>query len=175
MRLLHTPNHNPSADCSDAVIYKRIAARGIILDHDEILMIYTKRYNDYSFPGGGVDTKEDIIDGLKRELSEETGALNVNVKSEFGIYEECRPTYYEGYDLMHMFSHFYVCQADKKLGESHPEDYEVANGSVPVWVNIHEAIAHNTDVINSQEDSMGLSIVRETRVLELVRDELVIK
>lgn len=172
MRLIHKHTNEAVAGIHEPVIYERAAARGIILDGQDILLIYTKRYNDYSFPGGGVDPGEDLIHGLLRELSEETGAQNIEVKSAFGAYEEYRPSYYEGSDVVHMLSYFYVCTADRQLGQAHPEDYEIKNGSEPVWVNIHEAIAHNQKVMDDKEDSMGLSIDRETRVLKLIVDEL---
>jgi ADP-ribose pyrophosphatase YjhB (NUDIX family) len=172
MRVLNKtvdPNYNVN---NHPALYKRIAARGIIMNGDDILLIYTKRYNDYSFPGGGIDAGEDILEGLKRELQEETGAQNISIIEDFGIYEEIRPTYYEGYDFMDMTSYFYKCSADKELGQASPEDYEVNNGSVPVWVNILEAIAHNKKVIAHKEETMGLSIVRETEVLEFVVEDL---
>jgi len=172
MRLIHKHTNEAVAHLNEPVVYERAAARGIIMDGEDILLIYTKRYNDYSFPGGGVDTGEDLMHGLIRELEEETGAQNIEVQSAFGAYEEFRPTYYDGYDMMHMLSYFYVCSADRELGEASPEDYELKNGSEPVWVNIHEAISHNQKVMNDKEDSMGLSIDRETRVLKLVVDEL---
>lgn len=172
MRLLNKAIHKDYDPSTNPVLYNRVAARGIIMNGDDILLIYTKRYNDYSFPGGGVDENEDIIDGLKRELLEETGAQNIRVIENFGRYEEIRATHYEGYDFMDMNSHFYKCTADKKLGEASPEDYELKNGSEPVWVNILDAIDHNKKVISSKEDSMGLSIVRETEVLEMVIEDL---
>jgi len=172
MRLIHKHTNEVVKDLNDPVIFERTAARGIILDGENILMIYTKRYNDYSFPGGGVDKGENIMHGLLRELEEETGAQNVKVLDDFGIYEECRPSHYKGFNIVHMLSHFYVCSADRELGEAHPEDYEIKNGSVPVWVNIHEAITHNQKVMDDKEDSMGLSIDRETRVLRLIVEEL---
>lgn len=172
MRLIDKYVHESFDSMKDPVVFERTAARGIIMDGEDILLIYTKRYNDYSFPGGGVDKGEDISEGLVRELNEETGAQNIVISNHFGDYEEYRPTHYDGYDIMHMMSHFFVCKADRELGEANPEDYEVNNGSVPMWVNIHEAIRHNSDVIAAKEDSMGLSIVRETKVLELVANEL---
>jgi len=172
MRLIKKHIHEDFYSYDNPIVFERISARGIILDQEEILMIYTKRYNDYSFPGGGVDKGEEIKSGLIRELQEETGALNIKILKDFGVYEETTPTYYKGFDILHMFSYFFICQADKKLGESHPEDYEIKNGSVPVWVNIHEAIAHNKKVIETKEKSMGMSIHRETTVLELIAKEL---
>lgn len=172
MRLINKYIHEDFKTAVDPVIFERTAARGIILDNEDVLMIYTKRYNDYSFPGGGVDTGEDIKEGLIRELEEETGAKNIKILSDFGAYEEFRPTHYDGYDIVHMLSHFFVCSADKELGEANPEEYEINNGSVPIWVNIHDAIKHNKEVIAAKEDSMGLSIERETLVLELIAKEL---
>jgi len=173
MRLLKKCIHQDLETLKSPRLYKRTAARAIVLKDEEILLIYTKRYNDYSIPGGGVDEGEDIKTGLLRELSEETGANRVKVLSEYGCYEEYRPTYYEGYDFMHMMSYFYLCDADKELGDASPESYEVANGSVPVWINIRKAIAYNQNVMKNNENSMGLSIQRETFVLETILKEIV--
>lgn len=68
MRLLKKAIHEDYDPSKNPVLYNRIAARGIIMNGDDILLIYTKRYNDYSFPGGGVDKNEDIIDGLKENF-----------------------------------------------------------------------------------------------------------
>lgn len=157
----------------DGRTFERRASRGIILKDSKILLLYTKRYNDYSFPGGGVDPEEDLITGLKRELAEETGAKNVKVISEFGYIDEYRPHYKPEYDLIHMISYFYVCEIDDELEKSNLEDYEIANGMSAVWVDIHEAIKHNKEVMAKREASMGLSIERETLALELVAKELV--
>ncbi|MCY9692241.1 NUDIX domain-containing protein [Paenibacillus alginolyticus] len=155
--------------------FERIAARGIILNKNKILLLYTKRYNDYSFPGGGVEPNEDVITGLKREIAEETGATNIEILSEFGYIDEYRPHYKPEYDLIHMLSYFYVCQIDDHLSTATLEDYELANGMSAVWIDIHEAIGHNQEVIAKQESSMGFSIKRETLVLELVAEELIKK
>jgi len=154
-------------------IYERIAARGIILRGCEILLLYTKRYNDYSFPGGGVDPEEDLITGLKRELLEETGAQNIQVIKEYGLFDEYRPSHYDDSDLIHMTSYFYICKIDNELGKSNLESYEIANGMSAVWIDINEAIGHNKEVIANKEDSMGLSIERETFVLEMIAKELI--
>lgn len=172
MRLIHTHTNAAVADLREPVVYERAAARAIVMDGEDILLIYTRRYNDYSFPGGGVNADEDLIQGLIRELEEETGAQNIEVKNAFGAYEEYRPSHYDGYDIVHMLSYFYVCNADRKLGKAHPESYEIKNGSEPVWVNIYEAIRHNQKVIDTQDASMGLSIERETHILKMIVAEL---
>jgi len=171
LRLIKKLIHK-DVDKLDGRIFKRIASRGIILKDSKILLLYTDRYNDYSFPGGGVDLNEDLITGLNRELAEETGAKNVEVISEFGYIDEYRPHYKPEYDLIHMLSYFYVCKIDDDLDNANLEDYEIANGMSCVWIDIHEAIKHNREVIAKQEASMGFSIERETLTLELVAQEL---
>jgi 8-oxo-dGTP pyrophosphatase MutT (NUDIX family) len=128
-------------------VFERRAARGIILRGSDILMLYTKRYNDYSFPGGGVDDHEDLLTGLYRELAEETGARNIKLLGEFGMIDEYRLHYKPEYDLIHMVSYYYICSIDESLDQANLEDYEIANGMSAVWVNIHDAIKHNEAVI----------------------------
>lgn len=158
----------------DGRIFKRRASRGIILNDSKILLLYTKRYNDYSFPGGGVDEGEDLITGLKRELVEEVGAQNIQVLHPFGYIDEFRPYHRPRYDFMHMLSYFYVCKIDEKLQPAKLEEHEVANGMSSVWIDIEEAIKHNQEVMAKKEASMGLSIARETLALELVAKELIV-
>lgn len=159
-------------DNIDGRVFERKSSRGIILKGSKILLMYTKRYNDYSFPGGGVELEEDLIVGLKRELREETGAKNIEVISEFGYVDEYRPHYKPDYDLIHMLSYFYICKVDENFDDAKLEDYEVANGMTPVWIEIDEAIEYNRAVIAKKEESMGFSIERETLVLELIQKEL---
>ncbi len=172
MRLLKKMIHKDISQITGE-IFERKAARAIILDENKILLMYTKRYNDYSFPGGGVESDEDLTDGLKRELNEETGAQNIEIMKEFGMLDEYRPTHYKGYDLMHMISYFYVCKVNKELGQPKLEDYEISNGMTPVWIDIDEAINHNIKLIQSKDSKMGLSVERETLVLNLIKDELI--
>ncbi|MCT4631122.1 MAG: NUDIX domain-containing protein [Firmicutes bacterium] len=174
MRHINTLIHPDVAGKENLKTFERTAARAVVTVGNDILLIYTKRYDDYTIPGGGVDESEPIKEALKRELHEETGANNVKVISHFGTYEEYRP-YYKGYDQMHMISHIFVCNIDEKLGDAKPEEYEKSNGSVPVWVDIDKAIKHNEEVINSNPESMGLSIIREYELLKLIKEELMKK
>ena len=57
---------------SDLTLTVRHAARGIVLKGEDILLLYTQRYHDYSLPGAGIDDGEDEVEGLIRELREET-------------------------------------------------------------------------------------------------------
>lgn len=156
----------------DGSVFERKAARGIILKASKILLLYTKLYNDYSLPGGGVDPNEDLTTGLKRELTEETGARNIEIVSKFGMIDEYRPHHKPGYDLIRILNYFYVCNIDEQRNEPDFEDYEIANGMTPIWVDINDAIKHNENVMANKESSMGMSIHRETFILQLIASEL---
>lgn len=171
MRLIKKIIHPDVKAVMGAILVRR-AARGIVLRNRSILLLFTERYNDFSFPGGGVTEGEDLIDGLRREMEEETGASNVCVQRNFGYIEELRPHWKPGFDLMHMTSHFFFCDIDPELRAPNMEDYETANGMRPVWVDLDEAIVHNRGVIQRREATMGLSIQRETFMLEELANHL---
>ncbi len=176
MRLLKTAFH-PDVSPTDIVatsnvLIERHAARGIIIKGQNILLLYTQRYHDYSLPGGGMDQGEDEIAGLIRELKEETGAQGVRNIKPFARFDEYRPWYKNDADIIHMISHCYVCDIDEALGETALESHEVSNGMTPLWMNIHDAIAHNEAVI-ANSDKKGLSIDRETFLLKVIAQELV--
>ena len=177
MRLLKTafhPDISPEdiSPGSNFTCVDRHAARGIVLKGDTILLLYTQRYHDYSLPGGGIDNGEDAVEGLIRELREETGALGVRNVKPFARYDEYRPWYKSDADIIHIISYCYVCDIDETLGETALESYEVNNGMEPLWVNINKAIAHNEEVI-ANSDKKGLSIERETFLLRVIAEELV--
>ena len=172
MKLLKELTH-PELTSRNGRVLRRHAARGIVLRGDQILLLFTERYNDFSLPGGGIDEGEDIILALKRELEEETGARDIQVKEHYGFIEEYRPHWKPQFDLMHMTSHFFLCDVAPKLADSRMESYEVANGMKPVWVSVSEAVNHNRQVMVRQEETMGQSIQRETFMLEKIADELV--
>lgn len=163
---------HPDLDSRQGIAFRRHAVRGIVLRDEQILLLFTERYNDFSLPGGGVDEGEDITTALQRELEEETGARDVRVHDHYGFIEEYRPYWKPNYDFMHMTSHFYTCTIAAQLGSVRMEHYEVANGMKPMWVPIVDALRHNRDVMTRQEQSMGQSIQRETYMLDRIAKDL---
>lgn len=170
MRLLHSAKA-PDLNITTQNQFTRRAARAIVLNQENILLLYTQRYHDYSLPGGGIDIGEDNLTALKRELREETGAQNITSIKAFGAYEEYRPWYKNDYDVIHMLSYCYTCNIDGELLSPNFEPHEHQNGMKPVWINIHEAIAHNELTI-ANSDKKGLSIERETYLLKRIVAEL---
>ncbi|MDG1477527.1 MAG: NUDIX hydrolase [Vicingaceae bacterium] len=170
MQILKTHQHPDIDTLENKTVVKRLASRGIAMHGDDILLLYTERYEDYSLPGGGLDLGEDKVEGMKRELQEETGAQNIKNIQPFGIYEEYRPWYKPDYDIQHMISYCYTCDINKELGNADLEAHEINNGMSALWVNIHEAIAHNKKTMATSAKK-GMSVVRETFLLELIAEK----
>jgi len=176
LKTIFHPDLSPSdiLPSSNLKLVIRHAARGIIVRGEDVLLLYTKKYDDYSLPGGGIDKGEDNITGLIRELKEETGAQGVRNVKGFARYDEYRPWRKDNADIIHMVSFCYRCDIDDELGDTAFEAYEIKNGMKPLWVNIHEAITHNESVIENS-DKKGLSIHRETFLLKEIADKLVLE
>jgi len=171
MQNLKTHYHPEVQTLENKTVFTRLATRSIAVQGNSILLMYTQRYEDYSLPGGGLDLNEDKVDGMMRELGEETGAKNIRNIQAFGVYEEYRPWYKPDYDVQHMISYCYTCEVNKELGESKLELYETKNGMKAVWINIHEAIKHNKETM-ATSDKKGMSIERETFLLMLIAENL---
>jgi ADP-ribose pyrophosphatase YjhB (NUDIX family) len=171
MKTLKTHYHPEIKNLENKSIFTRLATRGISIQGSMILLLYTQRYEDYSLPGGGLDLSEDKIEGMMRELKEETGAQGIKNIKPFGIYEEYRPWYKPDYDIQHMISYCYTCDINKELGATNLESYERNNGMKAVWIDIHEAIKHNKKTM-ATSDKKGMSIERETFLLELIVESI---
>ena len=171
MNLLKTHYHPEVKTLENKSIFTRLATRSIAIQGDTILLLYTERYEDYSLPGGGLDLGEDKIEGMIRELSEETGAQDIKNIKPFGAYEEYRPWHKPDYDIQYMISYCYTCEINQELGRSNLESYEINNGMKASWVNIHEAIKHNKKTM-ATSDKKGMSIERETFLLKLIAEDL---
>ncbi|MCG7541837.1 NUDIX domain-containing protein [Pseudoalteromonas sp. OF7H-1] len=152
--------------------FTRKTTRAIVLRGNDILMLYTKRYDDYTLPGGGVDEGESLEAALERELKEETGAVSITELTPFGRYEEYRPWYKPGHDNVHIISYCYVCEICGEFDAPAMEDYERANGMKPVWININQAIAHNEAKLNDANNK-GMSVLRELTLLKHISAQLV--
>ncbi|EGQ7670829.1 NUDIX hydrolase [Vibrio cholerae] len=145
MKPLYVAVHPDIKPLNQQRIMQRKAARAIAMRGEHILLLYTERYHDYSLPGGGLESNEDVLMGMIRELQEA--------------------------DVIHMVSYCYCCEVDEKLGQTQLENYEQRNGMKPMWVNIHEAIAHNEQTLLN-DSRKGMSIERETYLLRLIAKTL---
>ena len=72
---------------------KKINGRAIIIDGDEVILMFRRRIKDrivkeyYAIPGGGQEENETIEECTKREIKEEFN-LDIEVKEQLGIVED---------------------------------------------------------------------------------------
>ena len=110
-----------------------VAARGIILDNNKVLVMHRNKYGSeyFTLVGGRVNDREDIEHALVREIKEETG-LDVTAARLVFVEEHAEP-----YNEQYVF----LCEVgpyDKvKLQDNSEESFlnkMDANTHQPVWV-----------------------------------------
>lgn len=67
----------------------RVSAKAVLLREHEVLML-KKLAGNWDLPGGKIDSGEGIVDGLFREVHEETG-LVIKRASLMGVVDRTRP------------------------------------------------------------------------------------
>ncbi len=150
----------------------RFTVRAIILKDKQLLMTYSKKFDDYMTPGGGVEADEDFVVALKRELEEEVGVV-ANTIEPIGYIEELRSGQRDG--ILYQKSHYYEVTI-AHLVETNPEDYEIRFGMTPAWVSIDEVIEQNDYQIRTRLKKDGLEIhpystlTRENIVLKYIKE-----
>lgn len=149
----------------------REAVRGILLSGRDVFMIHSPVNGDYKFPGGGVQPDESHEQALRREVSEESGALVAAIQGEFGMVIEYDLPEEADYDAFKMASHYYLCSLDGVISAQNLDNYEIDLAFKPEWVNIDLAIRANKSVLAS-DGVKPLWTRRETFVLELLKAQL---
>lgn len=158
-------------DCDekDLEIKSRKASRAIMFKDGLIVMIKSKRFGDYKFPGGGQKPNEFLKQTLIREVLEETG-FDVDPCSikEFGKVEEIHLDAYERNKLFNNISYFYLCDfVDNGKGKN-MDNYEKEYGYEVVYTTIDNAIDENTKLLKGGPDWVR----REIEVLKYIKSVL---
>jgi 8-oxo-dGTP pyrophosphatase MutT (NUDIX family) len=150
----------------------RAAVRAVVMQDENLLMVYSSVNGDYKFPGGGVDRGENPKDALKREVAEECGMELLRVLDEIGcIIEYALPMKTE-FDVFKMTSSYYLCEVDSAIKEQRLDPYEAELGFQPVWVNIETAIQTNKTILVTISNRPPQWTVREVFMLEYIRKNL---
>lgn len=124
--------------------FKRFACRAIIFDQENLVMIYSKKYNDYKIPGGGIMEDEDKIECLFREVKEETGIiLDENSIVEVGVFRELRPSNIEEDTVFDQTSYYYMGKIKEDTKLLNLEDYEKDAGFEVIRIKPEIALKEN--------------------------------
>jgi len=118
----------------------RRATRGVLIDETGLIyLVYFKNRDIYKLPGGGVDSGETILEGLKREIKEEAG-VEFKIEKELGITIETR--FYEGMETgLFQISYSYILKLKGEKAIPKFVEDEIDEGASPVWLSLDEAIS----------------------------------
>lgn len=173
---------------------KRPSARGIIIldennnqiehsenkkysEDDKIVLVHSKKFNYYKFPGGGIKERETEKEALIREVQEEIG-LTVIPESiqEYGLCKRLQCTNIFANTIFEQDSFYYFCkvqssnESDLIISEQNLDPYEAEAGFEISIVSIKDAIKANQTSLD--EDSFSIVMVeRDTRILNLLIEQ----
>ena len=150
--------------------YIRPSVRAVIRRGDRIAMVYSRRYDYYKFPGGGIEQGEDHISALVREVAEETGlAVIPESIREYGLAVRLNKSNKEPETIFSQENYYYLCETEAEAGEQSLDAYEDEEGFCLRYVLPAEAIEVNrTHAHQGYDDAL---IEREARVLETLEGQ----
>lgn len=112
----------------------RLTARAIVRNDDgNYAVMYSKKYDLYSLPGGGVEEGEDVLTALRREVLEETGCVCRKIR-ELGVVTENRGTL----DYTQV-NYYYVADACRE-GDSSLTEAELACSTEVQWHSFEDLV-----------------------------------
>jgi ADP-ribose pyrophosphatase YjhB (NUDIX family) len=154
---------------------RRKTIRAIIInDEKQILMLYSKRFDDYTFPGGGLKSNENEEKALKRELKEEIGASQIKIKEPLGFINEIKYGLFTNESIYLQTSIYYFVDVEE-IGYKKLEKREIIDDIKPVFVDIDICIHHNQKVMkdaNHQAYGLKTVLLREEVVLKNIKERL---
>ncbi|MFP4178192.1 MAG: NUDIX hydrolase [Acholeplasmataceae bacterium] len=153
---------------------RRTTSRALILnDRNEVLMVYSFHFDDYTFAGGGRKSGETAEETLLRELKEELGAVEVRNIRPFGRTTEIRYGIRGDTRVFRQTSDYFLC--DVRFGNEPVLGFrERTHGVEPRWVRLDDAIAHNERVKDDErhrQKGLRTVLIRENTVLKLLKKE----
>ncbi len=124
-------------------VFRRPSVRAIIRDEQgRAALVYSRKYNYYKFPGGGINRGETDAEALIREVREETG-LRVIPESirEYG--NVLRKERSRDNGIFIQDNRYYFCAVEPEAGEQALEAYEKAEGFELRYVDPASAVDIN--------------------------------
>ena len=113
----------------------RLTARAILKREDCLFAVmYAKKFNLYSLPGGGIEENEIPEAAIAREIWEETGCTCSTIEP-LGVVLENR--FHADYTQI---DYYFVVTANEESGQLHLTSNEEQNGTRPQWHTLDEVV-----------------------------------
>ena len=171
MRKLFDMDKKDYGGCTHTFV--RNSARSIIIRNGKIAMIYSRKYDYYKFPGGGIEKGETPVEAMIRETSEEAGlAVIPETIREYGYVHRIQRSDSDPTECFIQDNYYYLCDALDHPASRKLDDYEAKESYQLEFTEPLQAIRKNRNVKESPYNPMMFE--REARVLEmLIQDGLI--
>lgn len=153
-------------DYQDTVgVYEKYSVRGIIM-RDGKLAMQCSRDGEYKIPGGGMESGEDCIQALIREVREETGLYVLeDAIVALGEIVEMRRDIFDATKKYVCHSLFYYCRVGDRQDKLQLTPSEIAKGYELKWATPQEIYRRN---ILIEKDPW---IIRDTAFVKMLIDQ----
>ena len=165
MRLLFEMDAGDHGDCTRTFV--RNSARAVILRGEKALLVFSRKYGYYKFPGGGIEKGETPEEALVRELRAETGVSVVpGSVREYGMVRRIQRDKKDPRGLFLQDNYYFLCEAGETEEKQDLDEYEAEEGFVPALVRIGDAVLANREKGKYAPDPVISE--RDARVLEML-------
>ena len=148
----------------------RPTLRAVIICCNKVAMVYSKKFDYYKFPGGGIENTEDKMSALKREVLEETGLSVIDDSiNELGSVLRIQTSRFAENEIFEQENFYYFCRVNSNISSQSLDQYESDEGFTLEFVTAEHAISVNR--FNDHSDYDKYLIEREARVLEYLLEK----
>jgi 8-oxo-dGTP diphosphatase len=114
----------------------RVSVLGLILDAGDVLLIHQMdppESDRWDLPGGGLEPHETLMQGLAREIQEETSLIDFQVKELLTIVETYMQRRHGG--TQHQLNIIYACAVPYRPSKLHSDEAEVGEKGIQ-WLAV---------------------------------------
>ena len=146
--------------------FNRPSVRGINIVNNKIAVVYSKKYDLYKIPGGGINKDENDLETLKREIEEETGLIVIDeTVKEWGHVLVKEKGCFEDLFIQDNLYYFFDCK--DKLGNLNLDEYEMDEQYELKYVSAEEFLDKNVNSNHNGYTDLTL-IKREIETIKLL-------
>lgn len=138
----------------------KVASRGFVIKNNKIAILYSRKYNAYITPGGGVEKGESLEEACIREVKEETGYV-VNTIKQIAILD-C------DYPKARIEHNYFVCELVRETAELNKTSHEIDQDLEVKWLSLEELKAAYANKVDSFKYDIWMQ--RESIVIPELRD-----
>ena len=168
MRMLFALDRQDYAGCTH--VRRRDSARAVMIRGGSVAMVYSRKYDYYKFPGGGLEPGESPVEALRRETMEESGLRIIPASiREYGFVHRIQKSMTDETECWVQDNYNYLCDAEEAVLSQKLDSYEEEEGYTLVFADPMTVIRTNRRPKQTPYDPVMFE--REARVLECLMQE----